>query len=82
MTKYKLHIADEPFEFTASTDQEILDAWRGVYVFADSDNDKWRRTAAIIASDKTGSPIRYDTTAAFIWDITAKGLLERVDEAV
>lgn len=81
MTKYKLHISDEPLEFTASNDQDILNAWRDVYVFADKDDDKWRRTAAIIASDKTGGPIRYDSNASFIWDITAKGLLEKVDEA-
>ena len=82
MTRYKLHITDEPLEFTADNHQDILDAWRNVYVFADSDNDRWRRTAAILASDKTGSAIRYDTNAAFIWDITQHGLLEVVDEAV
>lgn len=82
MTKYKLHITDQPLEFTADNDQDILNAWRGVYVFADKDDDKWRRTAAILASDKTGGPIRYDSNAAFIWDITQHGLLEKVDETV
>ena len=42
-------------------------------------NNEWIKTAAALACDWCGKPVRYDTLAAFASDMMRHGMLEAVD---
>lgn len=78
MASYLLHIGGEPVGFTANTPEAFLDAWRDVHRYPDRDEDAWMKTAAALACDWSGKPVRYDTLENFTNDMIRHGMLEEV----
>jgi len=50
--------------------------WRGMSRMADANDDAWRRTAAALACDWSGKPIRFDTLEDMTSDMMRHGMLE------
>ena len=79
MTKYRLKIGGDPIEFTSTGPEGFIDAWRYVSRCASEDNNEWIKTAAALACDWCGKPVRYDTISSFAEDMMRHGMLEVVD---
>lgn len=79
MTKYRLKIGGDPIEFTSTSPEGFIDAWRMEHRSPDPDQNAWIKTAAALACDWSGQSVRYDTLAAFTEDMMRYGMLEVVD---
>ena len=75
MARYRLKIGGDPIDFTANSPTGFLDAWRTVSRCAPEDEAEWRKTAAALACDWCGQPVRYDTEEAFADDMIKNGML-------
>ena len=80
MPKFLLKISEDPIEFEAPTAGGFLAAWKDVFFMADEEDEAWMRTAASIACDWSGKPIRFDTVEAFAADMISAGMLEEVED--
>ena len=79
MTKYRLKIGGDPIEFTSTSPEGFIDAWRMEHRSPDPDQNAWIKTAAALACDWSGQSVRYDTRASFTEDMMRYGMLEAVD---
>ena len=79
MRKYRLKIGGDPIEFTSTGPDGFIDAWRMEHRSPDPDQKAWIRTAASLACDWSGKPVRYDTLDSFTADMMRYGMLEVVD---
>ena len=77
MPKFVLNVG-EPIEFEAPDASGFLDAWRSVNRSADANDDAWRRTAAALACDWSGKPVRFDNNEVFASDMMRHGMLREV----
>ena len=80
MPKFVLKMGD-PVEFEAPDATGFLDAWRSVNRSADVDDGAWMRTAASLACDWSGKPMRFDSIDHFTADMMEAGMLEEVGDA-
>jgi len=79
MRKYRLKIGGDPIEFTSTGPDGFIDAWRMEHRSPDPDHEAWVKTAAALACDWCGKPVRYDTLDSFAEDMMRHGMLEVVD---
>ena len=75
MPKFVLKVG-EPVEFEAPDASGFLEVWRGMSRMADAQDDAWRRTAAALACDWSGQPVRFDTLEDMTSDMMRHGMLE------
>ena len=75
MPRFVLNVG-EPVEFDAPDASGFLEVWRGMSRMADADDDACRRTAAALACDWSGKPIRFDTLEDMTSDMMRHGMLE------
>ena len=77
MPKFVLNIGD-PIEFEAPDATGFLDAWKSVNRSADANDAAWLRTAAALACDWSGKPVRFDNKEVFASDMMRHGMLREV----
>ena len=75
MPKFVLKVG-EPVEFEAPDASGFLEVWRSMSRMADAQDDAWRRTAAALACDWSGQPVRFDTLEDMTSDMMRHGMLE------
>ena len=75
MPKFVLKVG-EPVEFEAPDASGFLEVWRSMSRMADAQDDAWRRTAAALACDWSGKPVRFDTLEDMTSDMMRYGMLE------
>lgn len=80
MPKYRLMISSRPIEFEAEHPREFLSVWRKEFKASTGDEHEWRRTAALLACDWSGKPIRYNSDDVIVWDMMEHGMLEECHE--
>lgn len=79
MRKYRLKIGGDPIEFTSTSPEGFIDAWRMEHRSPDPDQAAWIKTAAALACDWSGKPVRYETLDVFTEDMMRHGMLEVID---
>ncbi len=79
MTKYRLKIGGDPIEFTSTSPEGFIDAWRMESPYEWKTYDQWVKNAAALACDWSGKPVRFDTIESFTEDMMRHGMLEVVN---
>lgn len=81
MKTFKLNVGGDPIFFEASDASGFLDAWGVINRNWSPDADKWRRSAAQLACDFSGKPMRFDSIDHFTADMMEAGMLAEVGDA-
>ena len=81
MKKFELRVSEDPIEFTANDASAFLDVWKGKFFLADRESEAWLRTAASVACNLSGKPMRFDSIDHLTADMMEAGMLAEVGDA-